>query len=46
MGTCPVTPSSSSVEGPPLTLVPAHHAAHAGLVEGLQLGSLGARVGP
>ena len=42
-GICPVPSSSSAVEGPPCAPVPAHHAAHAGVVEGLQLGSLGAR---
>ena len=44
MGICPVTSSSSAVEAP-CAPVPAHHAAHAGVVEGLQLGSLGAREG-
>ena len=47
MGICPVPSSSSAVEGPPVSRYrPIMQEAHAGVVEGLQLGSLGAREGP
>ena len=40
MGICPVTSSSAAAEGPSAP-VPAHHAAHAGVVGGLLFGVSG-----
>ena len=46
----PIIPTTQPPQGQvakePYAPAPAHHAAHAGVVEGLRLGNLGAQEGP